>query len=398
MSAGRFPRAPSQLAQYALAALAAAALSVWQGPVTARLLLALAVALAPWGLLLAGVRLPLWVFVVLTLAPVGVTVAFERNDASLFLAVVAVTRVTSQTDRWQFTVPVTAVAALLPLLHAADADGDHGGGAAYFAFGILFGAFAGVLLRRETLLRVELEQAQRQLAATTAAAERRRIARDVHDIVGHSLTVVVLHIAGARRMIRTEPDIAERALLEAEQAGRESLDAVRDVIGLLREDPVQHPGRRGSPGDPASSYDLNGLVDTFRSAGAQVDLTVEGEPAVLPAAAQATMYRFMQEALTNIARHGRGDAPAQLWLRYTPDAVQAEARNQLPAGRPPARGSGGHDLAGHDPAGHDPAGHGLAGMRERIGALGGDLHAAQVGDQWVVSCRLPLTAASLERA
>jgi signal transduction histidine kinase len=390
MSAGWIHRAPSQVALYALAALAAAALTLWQGPITAGLLLLLAVALAPWGLLLTGVRLPLWVFAALTLAPVGLMVAVQSNDASLFLAVAAVTRVAAHTDRWQIILPVTAAAALLPLLHRADTSGDQGG-AAYFAFGILFGAFAGTLLRRETRLRIELEQAQRQLAAATAAAERRRIARDVHDIVGHSLTVVVLHIAGARRMIRTEPDVAERALLDAEQAGRESLDAVRDVIGLLREDqtgdptgdPAQHPGEAAPTRDPASGYDVNGLVESFRSAGGQVDLTVEGEPSVLPAAAQATVYRFVQEALTNIARHGRQDAAAQLRLRYTRDVVEAEARNTAPARRPPTR---------------RPAGHGLAGMRERVGALGGDLKADQVGDQWVVSCRLPLTSANAERA
>jgi signal transduction histidine kinase len=373
MAAGWYPRAHAQLVHYALSALAAGALTIWQGPVSIRLLVFLAAALMPWGLLMVGVRLPLWAFAALTLTPVGLMVAFEGNDASLFLAVIAVTRVAGHTDRWQVIVAATGVAALLPWLHPIDPGGDRGG-SAYFSFGIAFGAFAGVLLRRETLLRIELEHAQQQLAASTAAAERHRIARDVHDIVGHSLTVVVLHIAGARRMIRTEPDIAERALLEAERAGRESLDAVRDVVGLLRDD----TGEPAPGAEPASSYDLGGLVDSFRSAGGQVDLTVEGEPSGMPAAAQATVYRFVQEALTNIARHGRRDTTAYLSLRIAADAVEAQARNPAPARRPPTR---------------RPTGHGLAGMRERIAALGGDLRAGQVGDQWIVSCRLPLAAA-----
>lgn len=138
----------------------------------------------------------------------------------------------------------------LPFLSDATGHGD--GGALYFAFGDLFGVLAGVLLRRQTRLVAQLRQADARLVEAAAREERQRLARDVHDLVAHSLTIVVLHVGGARRVLRADPDAAEGALGDAERVCRESLDAIRGVVGLLRRD--------DPAGRPAGSLDVADLV------------------------------------------------------------------------------------------------------------------------------------------
>lgn len=360
-----------RLRWFAGAALAAAALTVVEGPLTVPVVLAVIVAFAPWVVELLGRELPVVLFAAWALVPVAYLVAVHENDASMFLATVAVSWVASRTSSRRVVVPVVAVgAALIFTDHLGAGRGNVlDDGALYFAFGVVFGALVGMQLRRETELTAQLRVAQAQLASAGAADERRRIARDVHDIVGHSLTVVVLHIAGARRLIPLDPPAAVAALLEAERVGRDSLDAMRDVVGLLRD---ADPGGAGGP-VKGSTYDVTGVVDAFRQAGGQVELEIAGELSTLPAAAAATLYRFVQEALTNAGRHGVPGAAARVRVRVGSDGVEAEARNALPETR------------STEPHG----GHGLQGMRERVAALGGELRAGPDGGQWVVSCRVP---------
>jgi signal transduction histidine kinase len=238
-------------------------------------------------------------------------------------------------------------------------------GWASWCIGTTFMTFAVLVLRRQRLLVAELRAAQAGLADRARAEERTRIARELHDVIAHSLTVTLLHIAGARLAVRFDPDDADRALAEAERLGRESLDEVRATVGLL-----------ASPGADAAAPPLPGLasvpdlVDRFRAAGEPVALTVEGDAATVPATTGLAVYRIVQEALTNAAKHAPGSA---VDVRI---ALGRSVRVDV-------------DSAGRPRTGH---GLGLDGMRERAGSLGGTLTAGPGGRGWLVRAELPLAA------
>ena len=224
---------------------------------------------------------------------------------------------------------------------------------------------AALLVRRERGLVAELHAAQAGLADRARAEERNRIARELHDVIAHSLTVSLLHVASARMAVRFDPADAERALAEAERLGRETLDEVRSTVGLLKadggEDPAAPlPGMRGLPS----------LAETFRTAGADVTLTLEGDPDGVPATVGLAVYRILQEALTNAAKHAPGAA-----VVATVTVADRVAVVVTSAGRP-----------------RSGSGLGLDSMRERAGSLGGTLTAGPDGNGWAVRADLPLPA------
>jgi signal transduction histidine kinase len=223
---------------------------------------------------------------------------------------------------------------------------------------------AALLVRRERGLVAELRAAQAGLADRARAEERTRIARELHDVIAHSLTVSLLHVASARMALRFDPADAERALAEAERLGRESLDEVRATVGVLRTDgdglSAPLPGLAAVPD----------LVERFRAAGAPVALAVDGDPAAVPATTGLAVYRIVQEALTNAAKHAPG---AAVEVRIAVDgAVEVLV-----------------DSADRPGTGH---GLGLDGMAERAAALGGTLTAGPGGRGWLVRAALPLPA------
>jgi signal transduction histidine kinase len=237
-----------------------------------------------------------------------------------------------------------------------------------WAVGTTCMTFAVLLLRHELSLVAELRAAQAGLADRARAEERTRIARELHDVIAHSLTVTLLHIAGARMTVRFDPADADRALAEAERLGRESLDEVRATVGLLKTPAGADDAAAPLPGLPA----VPDLVDRFRAAGAPVALTVDGDPSAVPATTGLAVYRIVQEALTNAAKHA-------------PDA-DVEVRIEL--------GTGSAVDVAVDSAGRPGTGHGLGldGMRERAASLGGTLTAGPGGRGWLVHARLPLVA------
>jgi signal transduction histidine kinase len=246
------------------------------------------------------------------------------------------------------------------------------GWAAWMA-GATMALVGGLLIRHQFALVAELHAAQAGLADRARIEERNRIARELHDVIAHSLTVSLLHVAGARMAIRYDPAGAVRALEEAERLGRESLSEVRATVGLLRED---GDGGRASDGAGVAAplpdaAALPALVERFRSAGADVTLAVQGEVGALPATTGLAVYRIVQEAVTNAVKHAPG-APV------TVDVAVADAAVELvvdSAGRP---GSG--------------SGSGLLSMRERAQSLGGTLTAGAGGRGWLVRAELPLPA------
>jgi signal transduction histidine kinase len=237
-----------------------------------------------------------------------------------------------------------------------------------WAIGTTCTALAVLLLRRQRLLVAELRAAQAGLADRARAEERTRIARELHDVIAHSLTVTLLHIAGARMAVRFDPADADRALAEAERLGRASLDEVRATVGLLK-DAGDRPDAVAAPLPGLAA--VPDLVERFRTAGVPVDLEQAGDAAGVPATTGLAAYRIVQEALTNAAKHAPG-APVAVRLDLG-EEVQVLV-----------------DSAGRPGTGH---GLGLDGMRERAASLGGTLTAGPGGRGWRVEARLPLPAA-----
>ena len=214
----------------------------------------------------------------------------------------------------------------------------------------------------------QLREAQHQLAERSRAEERNRVAAEVHDVMGHALTVSLLHIGSARLALDDEPQEARRALAEAERLTRDSLDEVRASVGLMRSDA---PGELAPlPGATA----IPDLVESFRTAGAAVELTVTGELAAIGPARGLAAYRIVQEALTNAIRHAPGQ-PVTVQISVAEDETRVAVRND----------------GSVDPS--STAGSGLRGMRDRAAGVGGRLSAGALEEAarrgWLVEAVLP---------
>ncbi len=226
---------------------------------------------------------------------------------------------------------------------------------------VLAFCLAGVLVRarrRAAALQRQAEQA--------TAAERARIARELHDIVAHHLAVIVLQAAGARASGKP----AGSALEKIENSARQALGETRRLLGVLR-DPGEEAGLAPQPG----IGELDALADTARASGLPVNLVISGHRAALPAAVDISVYRIVQEALTNVLKHA-GPARADVRIGCAAEAVTIEVTDNG-AGKP------GHQAP--------PGGHGLTGMRERAAVFGGELAAGpRPGGGYAVRARLPL--------
>lgn len=208
-------------------------------------------------------------------------------------------------------------------------------------------------------------------------AERGRLARELHDSVGHALTVTTLQAAAAARQVETDPDAARRSLAAIEEAGRTAMADLDHVLGLLRagDDATSDASARRAPA--RSLDDLPALVDDARRAGTDVRLDLDTVAAgALPRATSHEAYRVVQEALTNAVRHAPG-CPVTVRVAHTDGALDVEVTNPLPDA--PSR-------ATTAPSG----GRGLHGMAERVRLLRGDLDAGPRDGTWVVRARFPL--------
>ena len=214
--------------------------------------------------------------------------------------------------------------------------------------------------RRARLAALELERDQQ--AEIGAARERARIARELHDVVAHSLAVMVAQADGGRYAAPGDPDAAGRALARIAETGREALAQMRRLLGVLRSGE-----ERG---------DLPGLVRRLASAGLPVELEVEGRARELPADVQLCIHRVAQEALTNVLKHADSPRRVEVVLRYLDAEVELTVRDDGPG-----VGAG------------DGQGHGLAGMRERVALQSGTVHAGpRAGGGYEVRARLPAPA------
>jgi signal transduction histidine kinase len=229
----------------------------------------------------------------------------------------------------------------------------------------------GRAVARQERLVVELEEARRQLAEQALVAERRRIARDVHDFVGHGLAAVMLQVTSARHVLRRDLEAAEEALRSAEEVGRRSMQELRRTVMLLRSDDdagVAAPVPRVS--------EIPALVEQARTGGLAVELSTRGDLSGIPPSVGLAVYRIAQEALANAAHHApRAHTMVRLELTTGRVLLVAETRGPLVAGSASER---------------ERPRYGLVGMQERAAALGGECAAGPTPEGWRVRCELPV--------
>jgi signal transduction histidine kinase len=222
--------------------------------------------------------------------------------------------------------------------------------------------------------RARRAEAERESAARLAVAEERaRIARELHDVVAHAVSVIVLQVGAVRHRLPAEAVSDREALANVEDAGRTALTEMRRLLGAMREE-GEAPELTPHPG----LDDLGRLVDEVRATGLGVRLTVRGHPVPLPRGLDLSAYRIVQEGLTNSLKHA-GSASAEVTVDYGPADLLLEVRDD---------GRGGD---GDGRAGLEGAGHGLVGIRERVKLFGGDLVAGPApGGGFLLRARLPL--------
>jgi signal transduction histidine kinase len=238
--------------------------------------------------------------------------------------------------------------------------------------GTAFPWVIGRAMAHQRELTIQLVATRRELAQQALLAERRQIARDVHDSVGHGVAAMMLQLTSARHVLHRDPAAAEEALRSAEDVGRRSMQELRRTVALLRRD------ESGVAPPPPSAEDIATLVDQARAGGLDVELRTRGDLGGLSPSVGVALYRIAQEAVGNAARHSpRARTVVGVEVGEGRASLVAETTGATPA-RPPGEA--------------ERPGYGLVGMRERATALGGDFAAGPTPEGWRVSCRLPLDA------
>jgi signal transduction histidine kinase len=226
----------------------------------------------------------------------------------------------------------------------------------------------------------QLEADQQVQARAAVAAERARIARELHDVIAHSVSVMVIQAGAAEQLLEETPERARGPLEAVQDTGRQTIVELRRLLGILRDE-----GQELSLAPQPGLAGLDLLVEEIRQAGLPVQLTVEGQPEQLPPGVDLAAYRIVQEALTNTLRHA-GPAHAEVLVRYQEHAVELEILDD-------GRGTVQRDGAGGG------RGHGLVGMRERVALYGGTLEtgprATTAGTGYAVRVRLPTQPAGM---
>jgi signal transduction histidine kinase len=330
-----------------------------------------ALTLVPWLLRWCGVSIGPVAFVVATAVPAVTILLGTRNPGGMFPLMLTVVEVTRSRSKLASGVAISAAAGGITTLAVLEGT-IHETGMIYFLGGIGVSAMAGVMLGRQERLVDALRAAHDLHHEHAAAAERTRIAREVHDVVAHSLTVTMLHVTGARRALATNPDRAAEALERAESVGRQSLDSIRQVVGLLRSN--EHDN--GSPSPQLG--DIPALIEQFRSAGLSVSVEMDTTDVTPDPTTSLTAYRVVQEALSNALQHAPG---ASVSVRVAGESagsvLRIVAENPMRAASPTSHGQ--------------RSGLGLRGMSERVRAAGGTVEAGRTNAAtWRVEAALPV--------
>ena len=344
-------------------------------------LLLLAVAMLPWlRWLVRGDEGPSPAFVVVALGPIGLLGVGQwfasplglHSEAAypllalppLLLSIITLAAIPLSTTLWVIGSSYLAFGG--PLVAAWLTDSRAALTAVItWQVGFALALVAGYASRLGYQANALIAAAQADLVRQEALEDRRQIARDVHDVVAHTLAVTMLHITAARMaVVRGQPEVAVATLEEAERQGRGCLTDIRGIVRLLRDDQAD-PSSTAQPGLES----VESLVTGYRAAGLPVVLAMESSDLGTSPSCGLALYRVLQEALTNAARHGIG--PARVDLRATPEGIALEVTNAAVPTTRHGRGSG------------------LIGMQERIAAARGSLETGLRGDHWVVRAVVP---------
>jgi signal transduction histidine kinase len=369
----RWTRPPALDALLALGLAALVQLEIWGSDVTVPKALAVPVGLLMTLPLASRRRVPLAVVAVVmgALAVQSVLDSSEQPPQTPFLALVAaVYSVAAYSDR---TPALIGGGISLVVILLSEPDDFIVAGPLYTGVWL-----AGRLYRDRQRLAaalqsrtVALELEQEETARLAIAEERARIARELHDVVAHSVSVMVVQAGAERLALGPGQDSTRETLVSIEKTGRQALGEMRRLLGMLRRDDEELALA------PLPSLDhLDSLVAHVRDAGLPVELHVEGTRQTLPAGVDISAYRIVQEALTNALRHA-GPARARVVVRYGDGEVEVEVADD-----------------GHGPQEANGGGHGLVGMRERVTLYGGELQAGlREGGGYAVRARLPFDRA-----
>jgi signal transduction histidine kinase len=290
-----------------------------------------------------------------------------KTPIAYLVLVVAIVVVTAYgATRLDTALIVLCVLSPFALWLFAPSSWNHDVGAWTWASGLVIGWIFGSIIGQQWALIAELERTRGALAEAAVADERQRIARELHDLVGHNFAVVLLHLSGARMILDTAPDEAVEALRRAEDVGRQGMEELRQALVLMRDGTETM--------DVVTSGDVKRLVDVYCQAGMDVDIHVEGAVESVPGAPGIVLHDLLRESLTNVAKHA-GRPRASVRITCSGEHITVRVDNPLGADTPdPATGTG----------------SGLAGLEQRVDALGGRFRAGPEGDRWVVEAGVPV--------
>ncbi len=330
------------------------------------------------------------VFVLAAIAALSIVIRRRHPMTALVLVTISVSLATALGESWAIdplvaipiyqvasvherrrSLPALVVSSIALLIGSALAALAHRPGGAYFVVVVGVAAwFVGdsVRVRRTYIAGLAEQAAQRQRevverAQRSVAEERLQIARELHDVVAHSLSVIAVQSGVGRHVIDNQPAEAKKALAAVETTSRSALDELRRMLGVLRRDDQQAASLAPAPG----VRDLEPLVEQVRAAGFDVNLDIQGVTVgSLSQAAELSIYRIVQEALTNVVKHA-GPATVHVEIRDEADALVLEVNDDGRGTPPTATGQrGGLDQETH---------HGIVGMRERVALFGGSFSA-----------------------
>jgi signal transduction histidine kinase len=327
------------------------------------------VPVAAWSLWAFARNVPLAAVSVAVVVPVVVAQQSGQLEPVMFNA----SLLAFAAARWSRSLAAAAslglLAAATPVLVAVVQDPMEVAAAIWVA-AVVFVWVVGLAVARQERLVIELEGARRQLAQQALLDERRQIARDVHDFVGHGLAGVMLQVTSARHVLRRDADAADEALRSAEEVGRRSMQELRRTVTLLRRD-------EAALADPVpTASEIPALVEQARAGGLAVELHARGDLSRIPPNVGLALYRIAQEALANAARHApRARTMLGLELENGRVALLAETSGPVVAGAVSER---------------ERPHYGLMGMQERAAALGGEFAAGPTDEGWRVRCELPV--------
>ena len=339
-------------------------------------------------------RYPVTVLAVSTAAAVTYSLLGYVNGSVILAPVLAVYAVTTQVSlRRAMALAAVTLVVLMTATGVNNPFGQISGGGFFLLPGLVAaGLLGGIAVANRRAYVASIHQRDQEDARRRVDEERLRIARELHDVVAHTMATINVQAGAATHVLPTRPEAAADALLAIKAASKEGLKELRAILNVLRR------ADDADPTEPApGTAQLETLVAGACRAGLETTLSVSGTPSALPAAVDLAAYRIIQESLTNTIRHA-GPATAAVSVCYGHDELRIDVADTgcgQPAGTAP-NGSGtgagaGSGAGAGGSAGQDGTGHGLAGMRERAAAVGGSVETGPApGGGFRVAARLPL--------